>query len=109
MTPKCGKGKYVYKTNIGFMIESTLIIRCTHSGYIVDVNQRTCKLVIKILRKTYSSLVKMIFERVNNFMQNKCTKWMKYRKALPNHKNASMGSSTVHLHGVDLIDMQLQD
>ena len=28
---------------------------------------------------------------------------------LPNLKNANMGSSTVHLHGVDLIDMQIQD
>ena len=26
----------------------------------------------------------------------------------PNHKNANMGSSTVHLHGVDLIDCKFK-
>ena len=71
--------------------------------------QRTCKLVTRILRKTRSSLVKMISSGENNFMQNKFNKWMKNRNVLPNHKNANMGSSTVHLHGVDLSDMQIQD
>ena len=42
-------------------------------------------------------------------MQNKCNKWMRYRNALPNHKNANMGSSVVHLHDADLIGMQIQD
>ena len=56
--------------------------------------------------KTCSSLVKMISDGVNNFMKNKCNK---YRNLSPNHKNAKMGSSTVHLHGVGLIDMQIQD
>ena len=44
-------------------------------------------------------------------MQDKCNKWMKYiyRNILPNHKNANMGSSAVHLYGVDLIDMQIHD
>ena len=47
--------------------------------------QRTRKLVTKILMQTYSSLViKMISDEVNNFIQNKCNKWMKYRNALPN-------------------------
>ena len=71
----------------------------------------TCKLVAKILKKTCSSKVKRITDRENNFMQDKCNMWMKYiyRNIVPNHKNANMGSSTVHLHGVDLIDMQIQD
>ena len=30
---------------------------------------------------------------------------MKYGNILPNHKNANMGSSTVNLHGVDLIQI----
>ena len=72
-------------------------------------NQITCKLVTNILIKTCSSLVKMISDGENNFMQNKFNKLMKYRNVLPNHKNANMGSSTVHLYGVDLIDMQIQD
>ena len=63
----------------------------------------------KILRKTCSSLVKIISDGENNFMQNKCNQWMKYRNVLPNHKNANTGSSTVHLHGVDLIVMHIQD
>ena len=58
--------------------------------------QRTCELVTKIHMKSCSSLVKIISGGENIFMQNK---WMKYRKVLPNHKNANMGSSTVHLHG----------
>ena len=70
--------------------------------------QRIC-LVTKILMKTCSSLIKMISDRVNNFMQNKFYKWMEYRNILPNHKNANMGLSTVNLHGVDLIDMQIHD
>ena len=49
----------------------------------------------KILRKTCSSSVKIIYDGENNVMQNK---WMKYRNALHNHKNAYtqwgiMGSS----------------
>ena len=40
-----------------------------------------------------------------NFIQNKCNKWMKYRNLLPIHKNANMGSSSVHLNGVDLMDI----
>ena len=51
----------------------------------------------------------MISDGENNFMQNKFNKYMKYRNVLPNHKNANMGSSTVHLYDVDLIDMQIQD
>ena len=62
------------------------------------LKQRIRKLVTTILMKTCSSLVKMISDEVINFMQNKCNKWMKYRNILPNHKNAHMGSSIVHLH-----------
>ena len=51
----------------------------------------------------------MISDGENNFTQNKCNKLMKYRNVLPNHKNANTGSSTVHLHDVDPIDMQIQD
>ena len=65
----------------------------------------TSKFVTKILMKTCSSLVKMISDRVNNFLQNKCNKWMEYRNVLLINKNAVMGSSAVHLHGVDLINM----
>ena len=51
----------------------------------------------------------MVSDEQNNFMQNKCNKWMEYRNVLPNHKNVNMGWSTVHLQGVDLLDMQIQD
>ena len=51
----------------------------------------------------------MISDGINNFMQNKCNKWMKYRNILPNHKTANIWSSTVNLDGVDMIDMQIQD
>ena len=71
-----------------------------HGVHIVGIawmsKQRTCKLVTKILMKTCSSLVKMISDGENNFMQDKCNKRMKYiyRKVLSKHKNANMGSST---------------
>ena len=42
-------------------------------------------------------------------IKNKCYEWMKYGNVLPNHKNANMGSSTVHIHGVHLIGMQILD
>ena len=64
----CKKGEYVYKTNFGFMIEFTLTIRCKHSGNITDVKTKNMyKLVTKILRKTYTSLVKIISNGENNF------------------------------------------
>ena len=47
--------------------------------------------------KTCSSLVKMISDGDNNFTQNKCNLWMKYRNVLPYHKNGTMGTSTVNL------------
>ena len=33
----CRKGEYVHTANFWYKIESTLIIRCTHSGYSIDV------------------------------------------------------------------------
>ena len=59
--------------------------------------------------KTCSLLIKMISDGANNFMHNTCNKWMKYRNVFPNHKNANIGSSTFHIHCVDLIDKQIQD
>ena len=71
--------------------------------------QRTRKFVTKILKKTCSSLLKLFLteriilrkistlQKINAFFaQNKC-------------KSANMGSSTVQLHGVDLIDIQFQN
>ena len=82
--------------------------------------QRKRKFVTKILRKTCSSLVKIISDGENNFTQNKCNKLQKIRdffekinvKTRENknkNKRANMGPSTVQLHGVDLIDIQIQN
>ena len=69
----------------------------------------------KILRKTCSSLVKIISDGENNLTQNKFNKMQKisaknkwFFVAKNKYKSANMGSSTVQLHGVDLIDMQIQ-
>ena len=60
--------------------------------------------------KVCSSLKKMISDGVNNFTYKINAKVDEvYRNALPNHKNANMRTSTVHLHCIDLIDMQIQD
>ena len=40
-------------------------------------------------------------------MQNQFNTWMKFRNVLPDHKNGNTRSSTVHLHGIDLIDTQI--
>ena len=69
--------------------------------------QRTCKLVTKILRKTCASFVKIISDGENNFVENRCDKWMTYRNVLPITKMPI--SSTVNLHGVCLINMQIED
>ena len=74
--------------------------------------QSTCKFVTKILRKICSSLVKIISDGQNDFMQNKYSKLQKRRFfffAENMCKSANMASSTVQLHGVDLIDMQIQN
>ena len=60
----------------------------------------------QILRKTCSSLVKLISDGENNFTQNKYNKLQKI-SAKNKCKSANMGSSTVKLHGVDLIDIQI--
>ena len=77
--------------------------------------QRTRKFVTKILRKTCSSLVKIISDGENNFKQNKYNKLQKLSArnvfffAKNKYKSANMGSSTAKLHGVDLIDIQIQN
>ena len=69
----------------------------------------------EILRKTCSSLVKIISDGENNFKQNKYNKLQKISAKNKNFfaqnkcKSANMGSSTVQLHGVDLIDIQIQN
>ena len=68
----------------------------------------------KILRKPCSSLVKIVSDGVNNFTQNKYNKLQKISAQnkcffLNKWKGANLGSSEVQLHGVDLIDMQIQN
>ena len=63
--------------------------------------------------KHVQSLVKIISDGENNFTQNKYNKLQKISAknkcliAKNQCKSANMGSSTVQLHGVDLIDMQI--
>ena len=52
---------------------------------------------------------KNISQGENNFMQNKCNKWMKYRNVPPKHKNYNMRSFEIYFHGVDMTDMQFQN
>ena len=65
--------------------------------------QRTRKFVTKILRKTCSSLVKIIPDGENNFTQNRCNKLQKISAkrsaffAKHKCKSANMGSCTVQL------------
>ena len=63
----------------------------------------------KILRKTCSSLAKIISDGENNFMQNKYNKLQKISAKNKCCKSANMGSSRVQLLGVDLMDMQIQN
>ena len=72
--------------------------------------QRTCKLLTKILLKTCSSLVKMISDLVNNFVCkiNAIRGWS-IETYYPITKSDNMGSPTVNLHGINMIDMQIQD
>ena len=68
--------------------------------------QRTREFVTKVLRKTCSSLVKIISDGENNFTHNKYNN--KQKISAKNKcffeknkcKSANMGSSTVKLHGV---------
>ena len=77
--------------------------------------QRTRKFATKILRKICSSLVKIISDGENNFTQNKYNKLQKLSLtnkcffAKSKCKSENMGSSTVQYHGVDLIDIQIQN
>ena len=67
-------------------------------------------IILYIYMNKSSSLVKIISNGMNNFVENKCNKWVKYRNVLPNHKNDNMGSSSIqhyteiHFHFVDMID-----
>ena len=72
------------------------------------LKQRTRKFLTKILRKTCSSLVKIISDGENNFTQNKYNKLQKMNDknkcfffAKNKCKGANMESSTVQLHGVN--------
>ena len=69
----------------------------------------------KILRKTSSSLVKIISDVESNFTQNKYNKLQKISAKVSDFlqknkcKSTNMWSSTVQLHGADLIDIQIQN
>ena len=61
-------------------------------------------------------IVKIISDVENNFTQNKYNKLLQKISAEKNcffarnkWKSANIGSSAVQLHGVDLIDMQIQN
>ena len=77
--------------------------------------QRTRKFVTKILRKTCSSSVniflaeRIILRKISTISCNKISAKNKCFFAKNKCKSANMGSSTVQLHGVDLIDMQIQN
>ena len=51
-------------------------------------------------------IAKIIFDGGTNFTQHKYNKFKKIRAKC---KSANMGSSTVQLNGVDLIDIQVQN
>ena len=76
---------------------------------------RTHKFVTKILRKTCSSLEKLFLtERIilRKISTISCKKQVLKRSvffAENKCKSANMGSSAVQLHGVDPIDMQIQN
>ena len=79
--------------------------------------QRTRKFVTKILKKTCSSLVKLFLrERIilHKISTISCKKKTNAKNkyffvvAQNKSKSANMGSSTVQLHSVDLIDNQIQ-
>ena len=76
--------------------------------------QRTHKFVTKILRKTCSSLVEIISDVENNSTQNKYNKLQKISAknmwffTKNKWKSANVRSSTVQLHGVDPIDIQIK-
>ena len=51
--------------------------------------------LIYMVNISFSSFVKMISDRENNFIQSKCNKWIKYIYVLPIHNNANIGSSAM--------------
>ena len=58
--------------------------------------------------KTCSSLVKIISDGENSFMENIGVD-MRYRNILNNQKNSDLGSSTIYLLGVDMIEIVIQN
>ena len=110
------------------MIEILMLIPLlTYFSYRYN-NAKINESIKYVWKPAHSSLIKIIFDGDNNFMQNICNKWMRYRNVLPNHKkwqfliiyNSSTWSSTnikthkywpicswnicVHLHGWDVRD-----
>ena len=78
--------------------------------------QRTRRFLTKILRKTCSLLVKLFLgERIilHKISTVSCKKQVLkinvFLHKITKCKSANMGSSTVQLHGVDLIDIQVQN
>ena len=62
----------------------------------------------RICMKTCSLLEKLILtERIILFKVNAII--LKYRNTSANYKNADICSSAIQLHGVDMIDMQIQN
>ena len=47
----------------------------------------------------------MISDGENNFMQNICNRWMRYRNILTKQKISNFGSFTIYLLGVDMIEI----
>ena len=58
-------------------IESTLIIRCKHSGYSIDVKTKNTYICDQNSEETCSLFVKIISDGENSFTQNKYNKLQK--------------------------------
>ena len=73
--------------------------------------QRAHKFVTKNLRKTCSSLVKIISDGENILRKISTKSLLKISAIFAKNKckSANSVSSTVQFHGVDLIDMQIQN
>ena len=77
--------------------------------------QRTRKFVTEILRKTCSSLVKLflteriILHKISTIELQTISAKNKCFFAQNKFKSANLESSTFQLHGVDLIDIQIQN
>ena len=87
---------------------SSVFTTLAHANSKYEIKQRTRKFVTKILRKTCSSLVKIISDGDNYFTQNRYNKLEK-KCFFAKNMYANMRSSTVQLHGVDLTDMRIKN